>query len=570
MGLKMKTRRLTRSSFGLPTQVAFLTTLALVIVMFSLTAIQLSMFKKNLQEALFGEQKIFTASIADNLNQQLTTLKNALLSSARSVTASDVASSEAAQRYLETNAGLNAIFERSVFLFSPTGALIAERPFLPNRRGQDFSWRDYNRDALRTRGPVISEPFITTKGDRNVVIMFATPVFSKDGSNIIAINTGSFGLTNPVLLGNISKTVIGKSGFMYIVTKDGKLVMHPDRSLLLERAYAPNANPLFENALLGFEGTGISIESNGRKAICTFKRIPATEWILATVYPEDEAYASFDELVLNLRLIFIFSAIASCGLVWFLSRHLVKNIQAKNEILKKMKAESLNQLRIKTQFFNEASHDFKQRLHGIQCLINTAERSTGKQSAPGILNKFKSALIDLQRYLNNFLEITRLETISTQPNIQNVKLQATFQALELQFAENAENRNVSLTFRATKISLITDEVLLLRILENLISNAIKFSRGKVLIAARNRFDGVNIVVIDNGNGIDEADQGKIFNEFFQSSKNNITNSQTSGFGLGLSIVMRLAKILDAKIHIRSKLQHGTTIKIVFPAVPVPP
>jgi hypothetical protein len=110
--------------------------------------------------------------------------------------------------------------------------------------------------------------------------------------------------------------VIGKSGFMYIVTNDGKLVMHPDRNLLLERAYAPGVNPLFEKAIAGFQGTGISTESDGRKAICTFKRIPETGWILATVYPEDEAFESFYDLVRNLTFLFIFSAIAACGLVW--------------------------------------------------------------------------------------------------------------------------------------------------------------------------------------------------------------------------------------------------------------
>lgn len=268
---------------GLSTQIAFIATVLLVLTMFATTGIQLWLFKRNLQETLFGEQSVLTASVAANLDQQLITLKNALNSSARAVTEADVASSEAAQRYLDTNAGLNAIFERSVFLFSATGRLVAERPFLPNRRGQDFSWRDYNREALRTRGPVISEPFVTTKDDRHVVIMFATPVFSKDGK-IIAINTGSFGLTNPRLLGQVANTVIGKTGFMYIVTREGNLVMHPNRALLLERAYRQGDNGLFEQALAGFEGSGSSIERDGRKAITTFKRIPTTGWILATVF----------------------------------------------------------------------------------------------------------------------------------------------------------------------------------------------------------------------------------------------------------------------------------------------
>lgn len=557
-------RHLKRSSFRLPSKIALVSALSMAFALLAITAVQLWLFRTNLEETLFAEQHTLAVSISKNLDQQLITLKNALISSARAVTAEDVASSEAAQKYLDTNAGLNAIFERSVFLFSPAGKLIAERPFLPHRRGEDFSWRDYHREAVRTRGPVISQPFVTTKDDHHVVIMFSTPVFSKDGSKLIATNAGSFGLTHPRLLGHIADTVIGKTGFIYLVTKEGQLIMHPDRSRLLQRAYAPGSNPAFERALNGFEGTCKTLERDGRTAIGTFTRIPSTEWILATVYPEEEAFESFNRLLRNFILIFTVSVITACTLVWFLAWGLVSKIQSKNDILRRLKSESLQQLRAKSQFFNAASHDFRQRLHGMQLLVNAAHRS-GTQGAPNILARFKSALADLQRYLDNFLEITRMETISVRPSIGPVSLQDMFQRLELQFEEAALHRQIGLKFRYTAQVLNTDEKILFRILENLISNAIKFSRGKVLVAARTRQRAIEILVLDNGEGLSEADSARVFEAFVQ-GENSLGNRPSigGGYGLGLSIVRHSAALLGAQVRLSSKPRHGTLVKLILP------
>src|SRR5262249_12519534 len=143
---------------------------------------------------------------------------------------------------------------RSTFLFNAEGIELAERPYRPNRRGSNAIERAYMQDTIRTRRPVISEPFLTNVGDSNMVMVMTMPVFAKDG-RMIAILTGSLGLTQPGMLGNIAKTVIGKTGYLFITTHDGKLLMHPDRARLSQLAFAPRANALFDRALDGFEGT---------------------------------------------------------------------------------------------------------------------------------------------------------------------------------------------------------------------------------------------------------------------------------------------------------------------------
>lgn len=549
---------------SLPSRIALLVTLSMVLAVGLITAVQLWLFRENLRQTLFTEQETFSTAVAANLEQQLTTLKNALISSARAVTEADVASGDAAQRYLDTNAGLNAIFERSVFLFSPSGDLIAERPFLPNRRGQNFAWRDYLRGALQRRGPVISEPFVTTKDDRHAVIMFATPVFSRDGREIIAVNTGSFGLTHPVLLGNLANTVVGRTGYIYLVTRDGALVMHPDKSRLLQRAFPRGGNPVFERALAGFEGVADTIDPEGRRVISSFKHIPSTQWMVVTVYPQGEAFSSFNQLVRNLLVIFVLSMVAAGAMVGFLARGLVQKIQSKNETLRRIKADSLQKLRTRNQFFNEASHDFRQRLHGMQLLINTAERTRTPSNVPAIFTRVKSAVADLQRYLDNFLEITRFETVSVFPVKASVVLQDVFQRLELQFEDAAMLRRVDLRLRPTPLVLHTDEKMLLRILENLLSNALKFCDGVVLVTARQRGQAIEIRVMDDGAGISEAEKAAIFDAFVQGRSAERSRVTDGGFGLGLSIVLRSVVVLGATIDVRSTGGRGTTVSVVFP------
>ena len=109
--------------------------------------------------------------------------------------------------------------------------------FDPTGEASNAAHRDYIRDTISTRQAVISEPFVTNVGDSNMVLVATAPVVDKDG-HMIAILTGSLGLTRPGMLGKIAKTVIGKTGYLYIVTADGKLIMHPDRERLSQRAFA--------------------------------------------------------------------------------------------------------------------------------------------------------------------------------------------------------------------------------------------------------------------------------------------------------------------------------------------
>jgi diguanylate cyclase (GGDEF)-like protein/PAS domain S-box-containing protein len=314
-------RKPARLSLAAKTSIATSLLFLVTILAIGMTALQ--SFRGQIVNVMVADQNTLVVRIADNLDQKLLTLQSALALSASEITDADIASSDAAQRYLDTTTGLFAVVDRSTFLFTARGISLAERPFRPNRRGGDASEREYMRATIQTRLPVISEPFVTNVGDSNMVLVATSPVFDKSGE-MVAILTGSLGLTRPGMLGKVAKTVIGKTGFLYIVTADGKLIMHPDRDRLSQRAFAPGLNPLFERALEGFEGTGEAVESDGREAIVSYRRVPTSNWIVAAVYPKDEALAAVRDLTWRFVQMLLLACVLVVASIWILTRYLMR------------------------------------------------------------------------------------------------------------------------------------------------------------------------------------------------------------------------------------------------------
>lgn len=307
----------------LATRTSTATSLLFLAAILAVGMASLYSFRTQLLNVMIAEQDTLVDRIADNVDQKLLALHKTLMLSAIEITEADIASSDAAQRYLDTNTGLFAAVDRSTFLFTPEGIELAERPYRPNRRGSDASVRPYMRDTIRTQQAVISEPFITNVGDSNMVLVLTMPVFSKDG-RMIAILTGSLGLTNPGMLGNVAKTVIGKTGYLYIVTADGKLIMHPDGRRLSQVAFAPLANPLFDRALKGFEGTEEALDENGREAFVTYQRVPSSNWIVAAVFPKDEAFLPVNDLILRFVEFLLVAFVIVVAAVWVSMRYLMR------------------------------------------------------------------------------------------------------------------------------------------------------------------------------------------------------------------------------------------------------
>lgn len=241
---------------------------------------------------------------------------------------------------------------------------------------------------------------------------------------------------------------------------------------------------------------------------------------------------------------------------------LIGELHQRNAELEELRADAAAELRTRSQFFTGASHDFKQRLHAMKLLAHAAREGEPNVPSPS-QTKLGAAMEDLERYISDVLEFARLENRALKPTLRGTALQDVFQAVAVQFEEIAATRGVDLKFRTTSAHLDTDEAMLLRILENLVSNAIKFTRQRVVVAARPHQGGWSIEVWDQGPGIEPGAENVIFEAFYQSKV--YVDHRQEGVGLGLAIVRRLADCLGYSVRVQSTAGKGSVLKVVIPA-----
>ena len=242
---------------------------------------------------------------------------------------------------------------------------------------------------------------------------------------------------------------------------------------------------------------------------------------------------------------------------------LVEQLRERNEEVEGLRSAAATDLSTRSSFFASASHDFRQRVHAMKLLtragLDAGARGDGARAS---LSRLALVLEDLESYMTDVLGFVRLETMAQQSHRAKVSLQRIFQQIELQFEDVAASKRVELRVRSTPLVLETDSAMLLRILENLVSNAIKFTRGNVVLAARRCKGGVCIEVRDQGPGISEASLDHVFDAFYQGERSS--HDAREGVGLGLAIVRRLVQALDYRIEVQTVIGRGTMMRVLVP------
>jgi signal transduction histidine kinase/CheY-like chemotaxis protein len=217
--------------------------------------------------------------------------------------------------------------------------------------------------------------------------------------------------------------------------------------------------------------------------------------------------------------------------------------------------------RFKTRFFTAVGHDLLQPLHAARLSLSAMEESEGSNSNLRLAAQVDHALSTIEELLRTILDLSQLEAGVTRPNIQVVPLNDVFRSIIFDMEPIARSKNLSLTWRPTKLNVLSDPLMLRRVLQNLLSNAVRYTdRGGIKLAARHRGKTVHIEVWDTGPGIAPSEQSRIFEEFQRGAA--AVRATGTGFGLGLSIVQRSAEALGHQIRLCSKVGIGTRISVV--------
>jgi signal transduction histidine kinase/CheY-like chemotaxis protein len=216
----------------------------------------------------------------------------------------------------------------------------------------------------------------------------------------------------------------------------------------------------------------------------------------------------------------------------------------------------------KTRFLAAASHDVLQPLNAARLYVTSlVERSQGGQEAT-LAGNIDASLEAVEEILGVLIEISRLDTGRLEPDITVFPLNEVFERLKVEFAPLAREKALDLRIVATQSWVRSDRRLLRRLLQNLVSNAIKYTAtGKVLLGVRRRGDRLAVLVSDTGPGIPKSKRTIIFKEFQRLEE---TASAVRGLGLGLSIVERIGKVLGHPIGLQSVPGSGSTFSVELP------
>jgi len=216
----------------------------------------------------------------------------------------------------------------------------------------------------------------------------------------------------------------------------------------------------------------------------------------------------------------------------------------------------------KTRFLAAASHDVLQPLNAARLYVTSlVERKLGGQEAT-LARNIDASLEAVEEILGVLIEISRLDAGRLEPDITVFALNEVFERLEVEFAPMAREKGLELGIVPTRLWVRSDRRLLRRVLQNLASNAIKYTAaGKVLVGARRRGERLAILVCDTGPGIPRSKRSLIFKEFQRLEE---TASTVRGLGLGLSIVERIGKVLGHPIGLQSVPGRGSTFSVELP------
>ncbi|MDT4740810.1 NahK/ErcS family hybrid sensor histidine kinase/response regulator [Bradyrhizobium sp. WYCCWR 12699] len=242
-------------------------------------------------------------------------------------------------------------------------------------------------------------------------------------------------------------------------------------------------------------------------------------------------------------------------------------VRERTEALEQAKAEAEQANLGKTRFLAAASHDLLQPLNAARLFLSALDESLHAAPRSGAAEKERTltgsaitALRSTEHVLDRLLDISSYDAGAVRAEISDFPIADLFVQLNVEFSAMARECGLVLRVVDCRHAVRSDPHLLRRILQNLLSNALRYTpRGRILLGCRRRGNALRIEVWDTGVGIAAADQKRIFEEF-----QRLAQGSEKGLGLGLAIVDRVSRLLGHPVDVRSRPGHGSCFAVTVP------
>jgi len=250
----------------------------------------------------------------------------------------------------------------------------------------------------------------------------------------------------------------------------------------------------------------------------------------------------------------------------------LQKVERLNEQLSLAKEIAEQANRSKTRFLAQAGHDLLQPVNAATLAIAALADIARDEKSHRLIHQVERSLSNIDNLLKSLLDISKLDAGVLVPQVTSVSLDSLLRDIANDYTPFAQKRGLSLRVRTAHVYVSTDRSMLIRILQNLVSNALRYTQtGRVLVGVRRHPGSIHLEVYDTGPGIAKDQHALIFQEFHRCGGQAIVNDFDlgPGLGLGLSIVQRLVDLLGHRISIRSQLGRGTHFSVELPRVNAP-
>lgn len=410
---------------------------------------------------------------------------------------------------------------------------------------------------------------------------------------------------------------VGDSGRAYVVDGSGRLIAHPDIAQVLKNTTLTRLDQvqaaLKPGAPRHQHGPEPVTDMTEASVLAATYRLPRPDWVVVAELPVREAFAPvFLALRINLAVLGIGLTLAVLASL-LMARRMVEPIRtlqtgaarigegaldhrievrtqdelgdlgfrfnAMAESLQNSYATLENRVQertaelaeaneAKSRFFAAASHDLRQPLHALALYFGQMREEGSRAGRALIAGKLERAIDTMNSLFDALLDMSRLNSGVVEPEITAFCLQDVFDRMEAGFRLEAEQKGLALTIEPCALRVESDPLLLERCLRNLISNAIRYTdHGSVTLAAGIDGERLTISIADTGIGMSGEQQGKVFDEFYRAAG---SRHAQGGFGLGLSIVHRLAALMGIAVSLESKPGLGTVFRLALPPAAILP
>ena len=222
----------------------------------------------------------------------------------------------------------------------------------------------------------------------------------------------------------------------------------------------------------------------------------------------------------------------------------------------------------RSRFLAAASHDLRQPLYALTLFSSALRAGETDPDKRVRLVHIEDCVASLDQLFAELLDLSRLEAGAMQATLGEVRLDEVFDEVSRNFRMPAESRGLRLVVRRTDAWVRGDRTMLARILNNLVSNALRYTdAGGVLVGVRGQPAGrVRIDVWDTGAGIAPEHQQRVFDEFYRVRRQSAAaGERPRGLGLGLSTVRKLAELLGCQVRLASRPGRGTCVSLLLEA-----